>query len=305
MGLLTGGREGRDGAGRGRRVWAAYASCILVAGLIASHSRSGFLGMLAGLAVVGAPLLPRASRVGARRAGLVLVAILGVIGAILLAAGASTALPRLASLVTPESYADRLEVWQYSIRAWRTSPWLGLGLGGFQVSLAPFFRRDWGVIFVRAENEYLDLLVEGGAVGLGLALVGAACVARLAVYALSAARPPCDRAAVLGALSGLTAIAVQSLGDFCLHIPAIALPVLVIAARLSRMGWDASPRPDRAEAPRWRPALVGLATVVVALMAVSRDERLAYAEALANAAGTPASDSAQGAGGRTRRRSGH
>jgi hypothetical protein len=41
---------------------------------------------------------------------------------------------------------------------------------------------------------------------------------------------------------------------------------------------------------------VGFATVAVPLMAVTRDERLAYAEALANTAGTPASYSAQGRG---------
>ena len=280
---------------RGDRVWAGYVACVLVAGVLASHSRSGFLGMLAGLLALGAAFLPVRSAAAARKVGLGLAAASALVAAVLVVGGVSSTLPRLATLFTSGAYADRLEIWEGATRAWRNSPWLGTGLGSFQVATAPFYTHDRGVMYARAENEYVDLLTEGGLLGLALGLSLAASVGWLAVRAVRAAQTTRERAALGGALFGLAALAVQALGDFCLHVPAIAVPALVLGAYVTRLGLDAR-RPRTAEAPtdtgpaaesapatgasgRWGPLLAASAALAVGVASASRDARLAAAEA--------------------------
>ena len=58
LGLALGGRAGRGGGAQGRsgRVGAVYLAGVLACGVVSSHSRGGFVGMLAGLAVAAAGL---------------------------------------------------------------------------------------------------------------------------------------------------------------------------------------------------------------------------------------------------------
>jgi hypothetical protein len=239
--------------------------------------------------VVGPALLPRARFAALRNVALGLAASLGLIVAILFVAGASTTLPRLLSLFSLESYGARLEAWQASLDAWRSSPFLGLGLGSFEVAVAPYFRHDRGVSFTRAENEYLDVLVEAGLIGLGLSVAFLVWILWLGARALRDARAPRDRAAVLGALFGVTAVSVQALGDFCLHIPGIAVPVLIASASLARVGSRAESKVAEGVVAAQRHTVrrvsfAGLVpavgAVVVAVAATAHDFRLAKAEAL-------------------------
>jgi O-antigen ligase len=161
------------------------------------------------------------------------------------------------------SLAMRLSLWRFSWSAWQDHPIWGSGLGSFATATAPYSLRDFGVYFNRAENEYIDLLVEGGMVGLGLGLAALAAIIRGARRAWHAALEPRDWGTVLGACFGGMAVAFHSLFDYGLHVPGVGFSVVVLAAHLYRVGLRspdrAQPQPSRIEG-RVAALVFGLAT---------------------------------------------
>ncbi len=256
--------------GRGARLCAGYAVASIAVGIVASQSRSGLVaasGALAVALVLGKIRLRQAAAAGA----------VASFGALLLAMipGGPIA-GRVASIFDPASIgkSGRLEIWGLALRAWWGRPIWGWGLGSFGTAIAPLGRRDFGVVFSRAENEYLDLLVEGGAVGLGLAVAGLIGGAVLVRRALGRVAPGSDRALVVGAIFAPTALLIQSLGDFAIHIPAVALPATILAGYACGLG-AGTPGPSR----RGRSLASGLAVVAMAACVLARDAGLARAEA--------------------------
>jgi tetratricopeptide (TPR) repeat protein len=143
------------------------------------------------------------------------------------------------------------------------------------------FYADLGGRFLsHAENEYVQVLVEGGFLGLALTIVALASVVALGRRALGADPDPRRRAPILGALFGVVSLAVHCLADFPMHIPAVAVPGVILSAHLARLGLDAS-RPGTAmtRGRRIGSALVGLAPVAVSLLALWQGVRMARAEA--------------------------
>jgi hypothetical protein len=86
------------------------------------------------------------------------------------------------------------------------------------------------VLVEHAENDYLELLAEGGVTGLGLGF-GAAVAFGLRWQCRSdRARDPLRRGLSLGSAAGLAALGIHSLLDFNLHIPSNALLFSALAA---------------------------------------------------------------------------
>lgn len=266
---------------RGSSAWLAYAAGLIVAGIIASHSRSGFVGM--SIAGVGGVLIFRST---VQRAKLRLGAVAALAAVVLFAVGGWSHFQRLATLFDPGAYSDRVEIWDAALATWLGRPILGWGMGTFQVAASAAFRHDQGINFARAENEYLDLLVEGGVVGLGLAVMGLLGVVRLGLLAsrASAAR---DRSLVAGAMLGLAALSVQSLADFSPHIPGVAATAVVLCATLCEIG-----QAERKCVIPIRPSRLGFATscavmVVLSLGVFVQACHLAQAESCLSMSGLP------------------
>ncbi|WZP00194.1 O-antigen ligase family protein [Isosphaeraceae bacterium EP7] len=251
---------------RGSRAWGAYAASLIIVGIVSSHSRSGLMATMVAAAVMA--LLLR-GRVGVQIGGV--LAVIAAMTVLLLAiVGETSAYHRLGSLRDGSAYSDRLEIWGAAAQAWAAHPYLGSGLGCFGVAAGPSFRHGQGVIFARAENEPLDLLVEGGLLGLGMAFVGVAAVGLEGVRAVRQAPTESDRALAAGGLFGLTALAVQSLFDFSPHIPRVAIPAVVLCGHVcdpTRAGKarpvDAGPRMARSVAAGLILAVLGLALALV------------------------------------------
>src|SRR5208337_4390915 len=205
-----------------------------------SQSRGGFLAMTSATLTLLVGLLMRSGRLTAwiRLAATVAV-ILAMSALLLLVLGNS--LPyqeRLATILDPEGYSIRFSIWAGALRAWREHPFWGSGLGSFAAATAPHFDRDHGVVFARSENEYFDLLTEGGLLGLGLGLAFLVGIGRRAFQALVAAPSARDRGAVVGAIFGLLALAFHSLSDFGPHVPGVGVPALILAGYLVRLGLE-------------------------------------------------------------------
>ena len=127
-----------------------------------------------------------------------------------------------------------------SIRAWLANPVWGVGLGCFPEGAAPFYQFERESLYFHAENDYLEVLAEGGLLGFGIGAFAFLAIARLAARAYKTATTIADRTMIMGALFGLVALAVKSCADFPLHIAGVAITGLVICAYLSRIGLDAT-----------------------------------------------------------------
>ena len=284
---LRGSREGH--------LWAAYAAGVLVVGIVTSQSRGGVLAMTAATVTLLVGLLMRSGRLTAWiRLAATLAVILAMSALLLLVLG--NALPyqgRLATILEPAGYTGRFTIWAGALRAWREHPFWGSGLGSFAAATAPFLDRDLGVVFARGENEYVDLLTEGGLLGLGLGLAFLLGIGRLAIRALVAAPSARDRGAVVGGIFGLLALAFHSLSDFGPHVPGVGIPALIVAGYLVRLGLEtAAPGTRAAPAPTSRKrqlstALILSGPAVLGLMVATRSFAPFQVERLVSRSGLP------------------
>jgi O-antigen ligase len=118
---------------------------------------------------------------------------------------------------------------QASLELWRRFPVTGTGLGTFEdafPAVAPAGLTK--VVWNRAHNDPVELLVTGGVAGLGLGMLAMASLL-WPIWRLTRHCPRSeDRAAGLAALGALGAAGFHELLDFGLVIPANHLALLVI-----------------------------------------------------------------------------
>jgi O-antigen ligase/tetratricopeptide (TPR) repeat protein len=277
---LGGGRSGPartgqkvDRMGRhGISPLALYATGLIAVGVIASHSRGGFLAMAVAAAVLLLTLRRQPVRVW-----IGMTFVLSFTGLFLVVIGSASTLERLSTIweSSQSGFNGRSEIWTTSLRAWLANPVWGLGLGCFPQGAAPFYQFVRDSLYFHAENDYLEVLAEGGFLGFGLALVAFASIARLGYRAFVSASTIADRTIVMGGLFGLVALAVKASADFPLRIPGVAVTAVVLCAYLSRIGLDGSDRvlaPDAPPRPapiKTRLGLSGLAVLCVPLVWLS------------------------------------
>ena len=216
------------------KLWTAYAAAIIAVGVIGSHSRSGFLGLLAASFLLACSLRRRLIPLGFGLA--VVLVMIGLCLALL--GGSSSFGSRLATIldVGNEGYLSRLEVWRRALQAWWARPFWGSGFGVFPVAIIPYLRHRSPVFFARAENEYVDMLVEGGAIGFMLVLAFLAGIGGLARRAIRDLPSGPERGLVGGAVFGLIALSVQSCADFAPHVPAVGVLAVVLCGLIARQG---------------------------------------------------------------------
>jgi O-antigen ligase len=201
-------------------------AAIILLGIVLSLSRMGFVATLASLYLIG--LVALLSGSGASRwRRLMPVAALGlVILAAFVFLPPDQLIARFADMLNnTDREASRSKIWSDAIPLIRDFPIMGCGLGAFESCFhrynvaAPNFRVDF------AHNDYLQLLAELGLVGfLPLAvLASAAFVASIRRAILRASEE--SGLIALACAGSLTAIAIHSLADFNLYIPANAIAV--------------------------------------------------------------------------------
>jgi hypothetical protein len=225
-----------------RRAWVALGA-LLAAALVGSTSRSGWLGAVAGAAVLGALLVPR------RRLWLVLAA---GIAALAVAAALITYTPLRA--LNADTGEARLGVWHDTLAVIAARPVLGWGEDATGQVFGRHQTGDWapGHNFDRAHSMPLDLAVTQGLAGL------AACAWLFGVWWLVVWRRR-DLPGAAGLAGAAAAYLVWSLVNFDWAPATAALWLLMGAA------W---PGPERAAAPpRWQGARTGaaLASAVLGL----------------------------------------
>ena len=127
------------------------------------------------------------------------------------------------------SLAGRREVWQAAVETITDFPVLGTGIGSHAAVTKAYMPPTDKRIFTHAENSYLNLGVETGLIGLGLAivslLIGFACCA--IVFLKGTAHEQVIAIALTG---GLTAGTVHAAGDFIWYVPACSTLMMLLGA---------------------------------------------------------------------------
>ena len=238
----------------------------LAAGLAAAHlasrSRGGLIALAAGLALLGALVgLSRSPTSAVRKPALVGSALTVGLLAFGLAVVPASTRRHLATVTrgpADGSGAYRVDIAAATLRLAAARPLAGWGLGAFEDALPPYKTGHGDVRTTHAESDALEFLAEAGLVGIALAGWLALRVGRGLDERLRQGRDPLRRSLACGAAAAVGALAVHSLLDFNLRLPANALVFATL------LGIAAAPREPRAESGRTGPALVAVVLAVCA-----------------------------------------
>jgi O-antigen ligase len=248
-----------------------------IASLLLCGSRGAWISLLVEALILGWIFIRYSP--ASRGKSLATLSLLGILAAVsvswwLDAGGVSK---RLASVVplsqTQEAgLGDRLLRAQDSLRMFRAHPYLGTGLGSFEVAFPPYQSSASDSLWDHAHNDYAEALAETGLIG-GLLVIWALILFfRLAFRNLGERLRPFDRLRAvrlpirqltdsaslsevegsevephragwiaLGAATGCCGLLVHSFVDFNLHIPANAAWFAVCAAIATHAGESLEP----------------------------------------------------------------
>lgn len=126
------------------------------------------------------------------------------------------------------TWNDRLEVYGRTLDLWQRFPLLGSGLATFREAFPAVQGSPSPGAWWHAHNDYLELLATTGLAGAALLLVALVAVVRGLLRALRAGHRTEDRCAAAAALGALAAVAIHSLFDFGLTMPANAATLAIL-----------------------------------------------------------------------------
>jgi O-antigen ligase/tetratricopeptide (TPR) repeat protein len=251
-------------------LWLCVALALMLSSDATSLSRGGLLALMGGLVVcllVRLTSVPRPLRLApALLVAAVAAALVGWFGFARIAT-------RLTTLWGGKALEEnRLPVWARVLPSVREFPLWGTGYGTFPYVdvLHHTSASEEDELWDHAHNDYLELLIEGGVLGLGLGLLAVVLVFRLGYRAVRLHAGHQAGALALGGLFGFTTFVVHSFVDFGAHLPAITVLATVLCAHLCALGSAeeglsrrASPAPEGGEeAGHYRVRLGGAAPVL-------------------------------------------
>ena len=221
-----------------RRALAAAAGAVMASTIFLSGSRGGMAAFSIQMAVLAAVLIRR--RKGRRTAlalGVFLVIVIGLLAWL----GGGELTSRMASIHTEArrelSGGMRMGINRDGLKMFARKALLGWGLGVFP-DVYPQYRSFYTNFFVNeAHDDYLQLLVEMGALGFATMQWFLLTLYRSAIKKLGKWPEDTNGAVALAAVLGVTGILIHSFVDFNLQIPANAAlfyVLCVVAAMESR-----------------------------------------------------------------------
>ena len=257
---LTLGLLAARGVRRDRMLFYVAATFVLWTTLVLSNSRGGIFSMLgqmifAALIFVGVQgrsgTLAReqgnhgwATRFGSSlivRIALAACLLVVVIVGMVLVGGDSVA-TRLGSVAgeidrpveSARSGERRLQIWNATIQLIKAHPLSGSGFSGYKTAISKYHDASGEVAPQEAHNDYLELVAGGGLIGLVLAAIFVIALGKAMLEQLRST-DSFRRAACLGAVTGILAVAIHSLFDFGLHITvnALVMVALVVIATVN------------------------------------------------------------------------
>lgn len=222
---------------------------VMVIALVMTRSRMGNTAFFSSLLIAGTVALILSRH--ATRSTVVLIASLIVIDIFVVGAwfGVEKTLDRIQQ-TTQRDVEERVEPTAYALDMAKDYPLFGAGGGSFYTAFTRYRGSDLKPFYHHAHNDYVQFLVEYGAIG--AALVGSLPLWALvlAVLALARRRDPLARGFAFAVIMGVSALAIHSTVEFNLQIPANAFFFTVLLAYgwvafyLERRDNNHEPRPD-------------------------------------------------------------
>jgi putative inorganic carbon (HCO3(-)) transporter len=204
---------------------------IMVLGLLLSHSRMGLVSLAASATMIAALsyMLRPARQPGARtatdRTPLLLVGLATV--ALLAGVGIDTAFERFAQTGS-DLESGRLPIWRETWSMIRDSPFFGHGFGSYPGLISQYRQGPTGLAFAHAHSDYLEVLAEGGIVGLSIVASWLFLFGRRLWRSLLLIVDPEKRRRTVAAAVAILSVALHSTVDFGLRIPAVAVAFIFV-----------------------------------------------------------------------------
>jgi O-antigen ligase len=226
------------------RVLLGYATLVMLAGMTVTFSRGGWVAVtVALLLLLGTLIFHRNHRLPA----LLLLLILVGGGTVFVTKYLSKTLSYMRRVIEPGETAElnlavRLDIWTAAEQMWQDHFWWGVGPAHYDYRFREYRPESVQMSPDRAHNDYLNLLADWGAVGGIIVLAGMVTFGAGLRKTWKYVRPSENDfgrgmsnrfAFFLGASAGLFALAVHSVVDFNLHIPANAILGVTLLALLS------------------------------------------------------------------------
>lgn len=214
-----------------RKTLAALAAAVMASTIFLSGSRGGMAAFAAQMLLLAAFLITRRKNV---RATFALSAFLVIAVGLLAWLGGGELLDRLASIHsstrTELSGGTRLTIDRDALKMFAQKPLTGWGLGVFGDVYPQFSTLATNLQVGMAHNDYLQLLVEMGALGFATVAWFLLTLFRSATKKLRYWPPDTNTAVTLAAMLSISGILVHSFVDFNLQIPANAALFYVLCA---------------------------------------------------------------------------
>lgn len=206
---------------------AMLALCIVImsGALFASLSRGGILGFTAG--VLFFIVMMRTRRSLKKKTGII-IAIVIVLTATVVVSSWDRIEDRFGEIGNTWEI-KRVHVWHDSLAMARDFPLFGTGFGTFIRAYPRYQNRYANIVFEHAENDYIEILTDLGAAGFAISALWTALFTRRVIRSWLERHNAFSLSMGAGGLAACTALAVHSLTDFNLRIPANALTLCVIA----------------------------------------------------------------------------
>ena len=226
------------------RILLGYAALVMLVGITITFSRGGWAAVtVATLALLGILIFHRNHRLPA----LLLLVVLAGGGTLFVTKYLSTTISYMhrvgpSGTSVESDFSIRRDIWMAAEQMWRDNFWWGVGPAHYDYRFREYRPESVQMSPDRAHNDYLNLLADWGVAGGIIVLAG------MMVFAAGLnktwkhvcpsendfGRGMSNRFALfLGASAGLLALAVHSVVDFNLHIPANAILGVTLLAFLS------------------------------------------------------------------------
>ena len=237
---LIGGVQGR------RKALAVLAAALMASTIFLSGSRGGMAAFAVQMALLAAFVLKRRKNWTATFA---LAGFLGTALILLAWLGGVDLGERMASIHNGTrmelSGGTRLTIDRDALKMFAQKPLFGWGLGVFPDVYPQFSSLSTNLQLGAAHNDYLQLLVEMGALGFATVLWFVLILFRSALRKLKHCPLHTNAAVTLASMLGITGILVHSLVDFNLQIPANAALFYVLCV-VATMDLHSGHKPHRA-----------------------------------------------------------
>jgi len=210
-------------------VFIVYLGGLLLVALVLTLSRGGWIGAFTSLAFMSIVLLTNRYF---QRKKLLMCLIGGLLAVVLIILSSTAVVERIRTLEQKDQIphlASRMSRWRGTIAMIKDYPIFGTGPGTYATIFTQYQPPGYASRSFYAHNDYLHFTSE-----LGITFIALLVWMIIACYkkGFNKLKNPSRlvRGTTLGALSGITAILIHSIGDFNLHIPANAILFTILSA---------------------------------------------------------------------------